>query len=110
MSARVAQAWAEGVRPTYTQGDRWIIRLGANSYVTLANGPNLTAEGWRLRDLGWVEPDLSLNLFKRPNSAGSRSTCGCGLARRCSGVSGGTARGSTPREGALFTNVKLRSS
>ena len=70
MSVRVAQAWAEGVRPTYTQGDRWILRLGPNSYVTLANGPNLTAEGRRLRDLGWVEPDLSLNLFQTPELRG----------------------------------------
>ena len=70
MSARVAQAWAEGVRPTYTQGDRFILRLGVNSYVTLSNGPNLTAEGRRLRDLGWVEPDLSLNLFQTPELRG----------------------------------------
>mgnify|MGYP006229079825 FL=1 len=70
MSVRVAQAWAEGVRPTYTQGDRWILRLGPNSYVTLANGPNLTAEGRRLRDLGWVEPDISSNLFQTPEIRG----------------------------------------
>ena len=70
MSARVAQAWAEGVRPTYTQGDRWIIRLGANSYVTLANGPNLTAEGRRVRDLGWDEPNLTMDLFQTPELRG----------------------------------------
>ena len=70
MSARVAQAWAEGVRPTYTQGDRWILRLGANSYVTLANGPNLTAEGRRLRDLGWDEPNLTMDLFQTPELRG----------------------------------------
>ena len=70
MSARVAQAWADGVRPTYTQGDRWILRLGANSYVTLANGPNLTAEGRRLRDLGWDEPNLAMDLFQTPELRG----------------------------------------
>ena len=60
----VAAAWANGNRPTYTQGDRWILRLDGNRYATLANGPNLTAEGRYARDnLGWNEPDLSLDIF-----------------------------------------------
>ena len=74
MSARVAQAWADGLRPRYTAGDRWIMPLaegaGRQPFVVVANGPNLTAEGRRLRDLGWVEPNLAMDLFQRPEVRG----------------------------------------
>ena len=68
----VAAAWANGNRPTYTKGDRWILRLDGNRYATLANGPNLTAEGRYARDnLGWDEPDLSLDIFQVPEIRGA---------------------------------------
>ena len=73
MDPRIAAAWAAGVRPrhTGTETDRWIISLGGNSYRTLANGPNLTDLGRRVRDeLGWNEPDLSLDLFQTPTLRG----------------------------------------
>ena len=73
-SARVAQAWADGFRPRYTASDRWIMPLaegvGRQPHVVLANGPNLTAEGRRLRDLGWDEPNLAMDLFQRPEVRG----------------------------------------
>ena len=67
MDPRIAAAWAAGTRPRHTDGDNWILPLGGASRVTLANGPNLTREGQRVRDeLGWNEPDLSLDIFQTP--------------------------------------------
>ena len=67
MDPRIAAAWAAGTRPRHTEGDNWILPLGGGSRVTLANGPNLTDVGRRVRDeLGWDEPDLSLDLFQTP--------------------------------------------
>ena len=43
---------------------------GRQPFVVVANGPNLTAEGRRLRDLGWVEPNLAMDLFQRPEVRG----------------------------------------
>ena len=43
---------------------------GRQPFVVVANGPNLTAEGRRLRDLGWVEPNLAMDLFLRPEVRG----------------------------------------
>ena len=65
MDARITAAWNAGTRPRYTQGDRWILPLGGGNYATLANGANLTRVGEQVRDnLGWNEPDLSLDLFQ----------------------------------------------
>ena len=69
MSARVAQAWADGVRPRHTRGDRWIM-LAGYGYVVLPDGLNLTAEGRRLKDFGWDEPNLALDLFQTPEVRG----------------------------------------
>ena len=67
MDARVAAAWIAGTRPRYTQGDRWILPFGGGAYAVLADGPNLTRVGERVRDnFGWNEPDLSLDLFQTP--------------------------------------------
>ena len=70
MDARIAAAWGAGTRPRYTQGDRWVMPLGGNSYAVLANGPNLTPAGERLKDLGWNEPDLAMDMYQVPELRG----------------------------------------
>ena len=71
MDARLAAAWGAGTRPRYTQGDRWIMPLGGGSYTVLADGSNLTRAGETLRNLGWNEPNLAMDMFQVPEIRGN---------------------------------------
>ena len=43
--------------------------LGANNYEALSYGPNLTPAGETLRALGWVVPDLAMDMYQVPEFA-----------------------------------------
>ena len=67
----LAAAWAAGTRPHYKAStDRWIMSLGANNYEALTNGPNVTPAGETLRALGWVVPDLAMDMYQVPELHG----------------------------------------
>ena len=44
--------------------------LGANNYEALTNGPNITPAGETLRALGWVVPDLAMDMYQVPELHG----------------------------------------
>ena len=44
--------------------------LGGGSYAVLSDGPNLTRAEETLRNLGWVEPNLAIDMLQVPEIRG----------------------------------------